>query len=391
MGRSVMAPRRSPVLTGVMAPRRSPVLTGVMAPRRSPVLTGVLAPRRSPVLTAALWLLALAALVAAAPAVAPAAPKVSAPRPDPGQISALPSHIRRVEPAVVGIHVEVPRDRPSVVTLGPERWGSGVIFDAKAGYVLTVSYVLLDAERIEVTLRDGRKVPARLVGLDLESGVGVIKLNGTGPWPAASFGDSRKVKAGDVTGTVGLSEEGGVVATAGKIDAVRPFAASWEYMLDRAFIVSPYNAAFGGGTLVDAAGQIIGVTSLRLGDDPYVNLAIPVEKFLAVKDELLDKGRVASRRPRPWLGLYTVERGEGGLVVAGVSPFGPARQAGVRQGDVIVRINGEKIDTQEDFYARLWRGPVEQDVQLVIQRATRFEAVTVRPADRYRIYRTSDK
>src|SRR5262249_49903257 len=148
---------------------------------------------------------------------------------------------------------------------------------------------------------------------------------------------------------------------------------------------------FGGGTLVDAAGQVIGVTSLRLGDDPYVNLAIPIEKFLAVKDELVDKGRVASRRPRPWLGLYPVEREGGGLVAAGWPPFGPARRAGVRQGDVIVRINGEKINSHEEFYTRLWRGAVEQDVQLVIQRATRFEAVTVRPADRYRIYRTSDK
>jgi len=91
---------------------------------------------------------------------------------DPRQVSPLPSQIRRVEPAVVGIRVEVPRDRPSAATLGVERWGSGVIFDADQGYVLTVSYVLLDAARIEVSLRDGRKVAARLHGLDLEVGVG---------------------------------------------------------------------------------------------------------------------------------------------------------------------------------------------------------------------------
>ena len=101
------------------------------------------------------------------PAILWAAPRGSEPRHDPAQVPALPSHIRRVEPAMVGIHVEVPRDRPSVVTLGAERWGSGVIFDDKAGYALTVSYVLLDAASIEVSLRDGRKVPATLVGLDL--------------------------------------------------------------------------------------------------------------------------------------------------------------------------------------------------------------------------------
>ena len=162
-------------------------------------------------------------------------------------------------------------------------------------------------------------------------------------------------------------------------------------MLDRAFVTSPYNRAFGGGALVDARGRVIGITSLRLGEAPYVNLAIPIEKFLPGKDELLGKGRVVSRRPRPWLGLYTASLDGGGVVVAGVSPVGPARAAGFRRGDVIVRLNGAKVESQEDFYTRLWQGTVDQEVQLVVQREARFEAITVRPADRYRIYRTSDK
>lgn len=332
---------------------------------------------------------AAALLFMAAPAVLPAAPRMSEQRPDPKQMSALPSYVRRVEPAVIGIHVEVPPGRPSALTLGVERWGSGVIFDGAAGYALTVSYVLLDAERIEVTLRDGRTVAARLVGLDLEVGVGVLKLEGGGPWPAAMLGDSTAVAAGDITGTVGISEDGALVATPGRIEAVRPFAAAWEYMLDRAFVVSPYNAAFGGGALVDAAGRVIGITSLRLGSAPFVNLAIPTEKFLPGKDELVAKGRVASRRPRPWLGLYTVSHEGAGVVVSGVSPVGPARAAGFRSGDVIVRLNGEKVESQEQFYLRLWQGSVGQDVQVVVQRETGFEAITVRPADRYRFYRTT--
>jgi S1-C subfamily serine protease len=336
--------------------------------------------------------LAVVALVSLfLPAAALAVPKDSPPRPDAGRVSALPSYIRAVEPAVVGIHVEVPRDRPSVLTLGPERWGSGVIFDANAGYALTVSYVLLDAERIEVSLRDGRKVAAKLVGLDLEVGLGVIKLQGAGPWPAASFGESAKVAVGDITGTVGVADDGGLVANSGKIDAVRPFTASWEYMLDRAFVVSPYNTAFGGAALVDANGRVIGITSLRLGEAPYVNLAIPIEKFVKDKDELCDKGRVVSRRPRPWLGLYTIAREGGGVIVAGVSPFGPAGAVGIRRGDVIMRLNGEKVTSQEDFYVRLWQGSLDQEVQLVVVRESGFEAVSVRPADRYRVYRTSGR
>ena len=330
-------------------------------------------------------------LLAGFPAAPWAAPRDSAPRPDASTAAALPSHVKRVEPAVVGIHVEVPRDRPSVVTLGTERWGSGVIFDAKAGYALTVSYVLLDADIIEVSMRDGRKVPARLVGLDLEVGLGVVKLLGSGPWPAASLGNSSTVAAGAVTATVGVSDDNELVATTGHVDAVRPFTAAWEYMLDRAFVVSPYNPAFGGGVLVDTSGAVIGITSLRLGDAPYVNLAIPIEKFLAAKDELCDKGRVVSRRPRPWLGLYTLAHEGGGVVVTGVSPFGPAGQAGFRRGDVIVRLNGEKVQSQEDFYTRLWRGTVDEPVSLVVVRGSAFEAITVRPADRYRVFRTSGK
>jgi S1-C subfamily serine protease len=174
------------------------------------------------------------------------------------------------------------------------------------------------------------------------------------------------------------------------VQAVRPFAAAWEYMLDRAFIVTPYNAAFGGAALVNTAGSVIGVTSLRLGEAPHVNLAIPIEKFLAGKDELLAQGRVKSRAPRPWLGLYT-ESVAGGVVVAGMSPLSPARASGLRAGDVIVQLNGRPVASREEFYRELWQAPMDQDVRVIVRREGGTEAITVRPLDRYRFYRTSDK
>src|SRR6266436_2562836 len=189
------------------------------------------------------WIAVTVALLGASPPpITSAVPRDVDRRLEPSRVSPLPSQVRRVEPAVVGIRVEVEPDRPSAATLGAERAGSGVIFDAEQGYVLTVSYLLLDAERIQVSLRDGRKVPARLTGLDLEAGLGVARLEGAGPWPAATLGDSRAVAAGDVTGTVGVSDEGDLVATASRVQSVRSFAAAWEYMLDRAFIVIPHNA-----------------------------------------------------------------------------------------------------------------------------------------------------
>jgi len=318
-----------------------------------------------------------------------AAPVEPDPRPELLKPPPVPSHVQRVHPAVVGIRVRVPLDRPSVLTLGPERWGGGVIFDPR-GYALTVSYVLLDAEIIQVTLRDGRLVPATLVGLDLEHGLGVIKLEGEGPWPAAPLGDSSGVAVGDATATVGVDDDNDLVVAQGSVREVRSFAGYWEYMIDRAFIVAPYNPAFGGSPLVNVRGEVIGITSLRLGDRPRVNLAIPIEYFTSTKDELISRGRVMSRRPRPWIGVY-VFPGDHGVVVGGVSPVGPARQAGFRRGDTIVRINWEQVGSPEEFYRRLWQTPFGEEITLVVLRESRLHVLKVRSADRYRFFRTTGK
>jgi len=318
-----------------------------------------------------------------------AVPKESDPKLNLLKPPSPPSYVQRVQPAVVGIKVQVPLDRPSVLTLGPERWGGGVIFDP-AGYAVTVSYVLLDAEIIQVALRDGRVVSAKLVGLDLENGLGVIKLEGDGPWPAASLGDSSKVAVGEATATIGVDDKNDLVVTQGNVQEIRSFAGYWEYMIDRAFVVAPYNPAFGGSPLVNVQGEVIGITSLRIGERPFVNLAIPIEFFTASKDELISKGRVLSRPPRPWLGVYTV-LAEQGVVVAGISPIGPARQAGFQRGDVITRINGEKVGSQEEFYRRLWQTQIGQEVSLVVLRESTFLVLTVRPIDRYQLLRTTGK
>jgi len=329
--------------------------------------------------------LLVALSVPQAPLTVPKEPELGS---NPLKPSNLPSHVQRVQPAVVGIKVRVPLDRPSVLTLGPERWGSGVIFDP-AGYAVTVSYILLDAALIQVTLRDGRVVPAKLVDLDLENGLGVIKLESEGPWPAASLGESSTVAVGQATATIGVNDDNDLVVTQGSVQEIRSFAGYWEYMLDRAFVVAPYNPAFGGSPLVNVQGDVIGITSLKIGEHPSVNLAIPIELFTASKDELIGQGRVVSRRPRPWLGLYTVPAGEG-VVVAGTSPIGPAKQAGFQRGDVIVRISGEKVESQEEFYRRLWQAQVGQEITLVVLRESRFHAITVRPVDRYQFFRTGN-
>jgi S1-C subfamily serine protease len=327
-----------------------------------------------------------AAIALVAALAVPAVPAVVQQSPTPQPSPTTPAYIERVAPAVVGIDTKIPLDRPSALTLGPARSGSGVIFDS-AGYAVTVGYILTDATLIQVRLRDGRVVPARFVGQDYESGIGVIKLEGAGPWPHAPLGNSSTVSAGDPAAIVGVTSENEVTATQGSIQDIRRFTGYWEYLLERAFIVAPPNPSFGGSPLVNTQGEIIGVTSLRLGDPPNVNLAIPIEYFLAAKDELFKEGRVKSRPPRPWLGLYTVETPQG-LIIAGAAPAGPAIDAGFERGDVIVRLNAEKVESQEDFYRKLWRTRIGEEVNIVVLRQAKFQVIGVRTIDRHSLFRT---
>jgi S1-C subfamily serine protease len=157
-------------------------------------------------------------------------------------------------------------------------------------------------------------------------------------------------------------------------------------MLDRALIVAPSIESWGGSAVVDTQGAVIGIASLRLGEPPHVNVAIPIDKFVAVKDELLSTGRVVSRPPRPWLGLYTIPR-DGAVVIDGFSPIGPAREAGFRRGDRILSVNGVNVGSQEEFYEQLWRGRAGDVVRVAVQREAGVHVIKVQSIDRYRLLR----
>ncbi|MGH7322511.1 MAG: S1C family serine protease [Candidatus Rokuibacteriota bacterium] len=311
---------------------------------------------------------------------ASAAPRPAAPRFDPGTAQEVPTAVARISPAVVGIRARIPRDRPSVPALGPERWGSGVIIDAD-GTILTVGYVVLEATGLEVTLRDGRTVPARVLGHDFESGLGVIRLTHGGPYAAATLGRSASVGPGQAVAIVGMAGDRRLLGQAAAVTGVRAFVAYWEYMLDQALIVAPTHPAYGGAALVDPDGAVIGIVSLRLEGE---HLAIPIDLFSPVRAAVIAAGRPA-KPPRPWLGVRAVAIG-GGVVIAGVSPAGPASAAGLREGDVVFRLDGERVADLTDFYRKLWQTTIGRDVELTIHRDGRVETVTVRPRDRHTIF-----
>ena len=322
------------------------------------------------------------------PALALAVPRPPAPRLLPGAVSPLPTYVRLVEPSVVGLSVTATPDAASSSRLGARRSGTGVIFDPR-GYVVTVSYLVLDATRIEARTRDGAAVAARVAGMDLDTGLAVVRLEGPGPWRPAALGDSRDVVPGAVTGLVGADEDNDLVWAAATLSGVRRFSAFWEYMLPRAFIVSPAISSWGGSAMVDERGRLVGIVSLRLGEEPsYVNLAIPLETFLPVKDELIAVGRVASRPPRPWIGLHTRATADG-VFVDGFNEAGPARAAGFRRGDRIVAVNGVGVRTQEDFYEQMWRRRAGDTIEVVVRRDDVARVIAVRSIDRTALYRIS--
>lgn len=313
--------------------------------------------------------------------VAGPAPRPVEPRPDPGRSSPVSSTFDRVSPAVIGLRAEVLPDRPSAATLGTERWGSGVLLEPD-GLAVTVGYLVLEAHRLEAVLADGRSVPARVVGQDFESGLALVRLEARAvPYPVVPLGRSTGVAPGQPVTIVGVAQGAGATGVAARVTAVRSFVAYWEYLLEEALFVAPLHPAFGGAALVDGAGALVGIISLRL---PDAHVAIPVDLLSGAREALLAQGRPA-RAPRPWLGLRAVNL-EGGVGVAGVAPAGPAHAAGLRAGDVLVRMNGDRLAGVEDFYRRLWRMPVGSVLDLDVHRDGGLTQIRVVPQDRYAVF-----
>ena len=230
-----------------------------------------------------------------------------------------------------------------------------------------------------MTLEDGRSTTARIVGHDFESGLALIRLDPAGaPYPAAQLGQSAPLAAGQPVAIVGVGPAGPPVGVMVRVTGVGPFVAYWEYLLERAVFVAPHHPAFGGAALVDPDGALVGVVSLRL---PAGHLAIPIDLLAPARDAMVRTGRPA-RPPRPWLGIRAVGIDGGGIGIAGVSPAGPAQAAGLRQGDVILRVNGERVADVEAFYRWLWAQPVNQPLELGVWRDGALQTITVRPRDR---------
>lgn len=266
--------------------------------------------------------------------------------------------------AVVGLHAIVPPDAFTADTLGTERGGNGVVIGD--GLVLTIGYLIMEAETVWLHLNDGRVVEGHVLGVDPETGFGLIQALGPLDIAPLPLGASRDAKVGDAVIVAGAG--GRARSVAASIAARQEFAGYWEYLLDEAIFTAPSHPNWGGAAMISATGELIGIGSLQIereDSEEHFNMVVPIDLLIPVLDDLRRFGR--ARRPaRPWLGMFVTEI-EDKIVILGVADNGPAARSELKSGDIILAVNGEPVETLADFYRKVWSlGDAGVDVPLTI-------------------------
>ncbi|CDZ26718.1 S1C family serine protease [Neorhizobium galegae] len=283
--------------------------------------------------------------------------------------------------SVVAVRASIPDNAFTANTLGTRREGSGVVI-RENGLVLTIGYLITEAEDVWLTRQDGRVVPAHALAYDQESGFGLVQAMAPLDLPALQIGDSATAMLGDPI--IFADGEGEYVR--GNIVAKQEFAGYWEYLLDEAIFIAPAHPSWGGAALIDTEGKLLGVGSLRLqmskgGEIADINMVVPVNLLKPILDDLLNRGEF-NRPPRPWLGAMSAES-NGEVVVMSVTENGPAAKAGLKRGDVISEIRDGEVDGLADFYRKIWEsGPPGAEIPMRILRDGREAWLRVKSADR---------
>jgi S1-C subfamily serine protease len=283
--------------------------------------------------------------------------------------------------SLVSLRATIPEDAFTAQTLGTIREGSGVVI-RDSGLVLTIGYLITEAEEVWLTTGQGRVIPGHALAYDQETGFGLVQALGTLGLPALAFGDVERAQLGDAV----VLADGTGDWVAANIVAMQEFAGYWEYLLDRAIFITPAHPSWGGAALIDAQGKLLGLGSLRLemsenGESNAVNMVVPINLLPPILDELLTRGR-ASKLPRPWLGVYAAES-DGQVVVVSLAKGGPAAEAGLREGDIIADVRDGEVDGLADFYRKLWTcGAAGTEVPMRIVRKGRDAWMRVKSADR---------
>jgi len=283
---------------------------------------------------------------------------------------------------IVTLRSHVPADAFTSRALGTEREGSGVVI--RDGLILTIGYLVTEAEAIWITTADGRVVPGHTLALDQETGFGLVQALGRLGVAPIELGDSEALRIG---APVMLAAGGGRAhAVSGKLVARQPFAGYWEYLIEDALFTAPAHPSWGGAGLIGPDGKLVGIGSLVLqqgeeGRRLDLNMVVPVHRLSPVLNDLVTYGRV-NRPARPWLGLYATEDEEG-VAIASLAPGGPAENHGVRSGDRVLSVDGAVVTDLAEMWRAVWAcGTAGATVKLKLGRSRGSREINVVSADR---------
>jgi len=263
--------------------------------------------------------------------------------------------------------------------------GSGVIFDQKNGYILTNSHVVENANRVVVTLKDGRQLTAKIVGFDSQTDIAVLKID-PAKLTSLSLGDSKLVQVGDYVVAIGNPFGLGQTATFGIVSAVGRSGLGIEGYEDFIQTDASINPGNSGGALVNLRGELIGINAAiisRSGGNVGVGFAVPINMAKAIAQQLIESGKVS----RGSLGVMVqdltpslaqamgIDR-TGGAVVAQVSPRSPAAKAGIQVGDVITSLDGDMVDSSAQLRNAIGEKMPGTDVHVTLLRDGKERTIT---------------
>jgi Do/DeqQ family serine protease len=257
--------------------------------------------------------------------------------------------------------------------------GSGVVVDAKNGYVITNAHVVKDAQEIMVTLRDNRRLPAKLVGADPGTDIALVRVEPT-RLTDVKFGDSDALQVGDLVVAIGNPFGIGQTATSGIVSALGRSGLSvegYEHFIQTDASINPGNS---GGALVNLRGELVGINTAIIGPsggNVGIGFAVPSVLARAVIDQIARFGEV--RRGRLGIAMTnTVGGGPEGALITDVQAHSPAAAAGLRKGDVVTALNGHPVRASAELRARLGVVPVGETVELRVLRGKDTQTLKAR-------------
>ena len=290
--------------------------------------------------------------------------------------------------SLVLLRAEVPEDAFTAGILGTDRIGNGVVI-RDDGLILTIGYLITEATTIWLSTNHGTVIGGFPLAYDQATGFGLVQPLGRLDVPALARGTASECRVGDDVVVAGQGGRKHALKT--KIIAKREFAGYWEYVLDEAVFTAPAHPHWSGTALIGGNGRLLGIGSLLVqeelgGRTVQGNMIVPIDPLEPILGDLVNLGR-ANRPARPWLGLYTTEV-QGHVVVSGLASGGPAERAGVRAGDIVIEVSGERVGGLADLFRKIWRlGSAGVEVPLTLVREGAVSRVSAESVDRQELLR----